>query len=107
MGSDMTRAEKDAQLGQLLREYRDADKDVRCHVVWIRKAARVLTAIESEISNPSKPGLAEKIGAQDLASLESLRERIEETRRALEHRDQSRGDLADLDYYVELKKADR
>ncbi|MDE2990061.1 MAG: hypothetical protein OXU21_03200 [Chloroflexota bacterium] len=94
----MTPTEKDAQLGAILRDYKEAREEVMCLVVGIRRAAKTLEDVTEILAKPSDIELASRVGHVDTRDLESVAERIDSVQRVLRHRDALKSQLIELGY---------
>lgn len=99
----MTGEEKDAQLGAIFREYKEASDEVACLAVGIGRAASALSEIDKLLKKRSETQLAGHIRHVDIRDVEAAPDRIEAVQRALDKRDALRIQLNELGFRDLLK----
>ena len=94
----MTLDERDSQLGRILREYKEAQANVSCLAVGIRRAATDLITIEKLLQDTSDTQLASQIRQVSMQDLESVLDRVHDVQRELNRRDALKSQLNELGY---------
>ena len=90
--------DKDAFIGRLAREYREAGADIAWRSLQIRRAAKSLAEIDRLLADRPAVDLAEQIQKVETDAIPNVTERIEQICKAINHRDSLKSSLDGMGY---------